>query len=83
MKYYVYILKSQKYERFYIGSTSDIGKRIEFHNSSRARYTKRYQPWVLRHIEEYSSRGESARREKELKRVKNTKRILEEVLGKE
>jgi len=83
MKYYVYILKSQKDERFYIGSTSDVDKRIEFHNSSRSRYTKRYQPWVLICIEEYESRGEAVRREKELKRVKNTKRILEELLGKE
>ena len=83
MKYYVYILKSQKDERFYIGSTSDVDKRIEFHNSSRARYTKRYQPWVLIYIEEYESRGEALRREKELKRVKNIKRILEELLGKE
>jgi len=82
MKYYVYILKSQKYERFYIGSTSDIGKRIEFHNSSRARYTKRYQPWVLKHIEEYGSRGEAVRREKELKKTKNVKRILEGIENK-
>jgi len=83
MKYYVYILKSQKNERFYIGSTSDIDKRIEFHNSSRTRYTKRYQPWVLIYIEEYGSRGEAVRREKELKKVKNAKRIIEELLGKE
>jgi putative endonuclease len=81
MKYYVYIIQSQRFDKYYIGSTSDIEKRIEFHNSRRARYTKRYQPWVLRHIEEYNSRAEAVRRERELKGVKDVRRVLEQ-LGK-
>jgi putative endonuclease len=57
MKFKVYILKSIAFGRFYIGSTSDLEKRIEFHNSKRARWTKRYQPWVLIHFEEYETRA--------------------------
>jgi len=77
MKYYTYVLKSQRFDKYYIGSTSDLKKRIEFHNSSRARYTKRYQPWVLLHSEEFESRQEAVKREYELKRYKKIKYLLD------
>ncbi|WP_084625568.1 GIY-YIG nuclease family protein [Salinimicrobium xinjiangense] len=34
MEYYVYILRSARLDRFYIGSTSDSETRIEFHETS-------------------------------------------------
>jgi len=58
MSFYVYILKSKIVEKFYIGSTSDLDKRIKLHNSPRSRWTKKYQPWVLIHSEEFISRSE-------------------------
>jgi putative endonuclease len=76
VSYKVYILKNQKVERYYIGSTENLKKRIEFHNSSSARWTKRYQPWVLMHFEEYVSRSEAVRRERFLKSLKSIKRFL-------
>ena len=82
MKFKVYILKSITFDRYYIGSTSDLEKRIEFHNSKRARWTKRYQPWVLIHTEEFSTRGEAVKRERFLKSLKNIKKFLEELEAK-
>jgi len=82
MSYYVYILKSAKYNKHYIGSTENLEKRINYHNSSRARYTKRYQPWVLLHFEEYETRSEAMKREKEMKNYKNVQKLLDELKNK-
>ncbi len=72
----VYVLKSQSLEKYYIGQTKHLDKRIEWHNSPRARWTRRYQPWVLVFSETYDSRSEAMVREKELKALKNIKQFL-------
>ncbi len=79
MFYYVYILKSTVEKRYYIGSTENIEERIAFHNSKRARWTKRYQPWVLVHSEEFQTRSEAVKRERFLKSLKGIERNLEKI----
>ncbi|OGU75023.1 MAG: hypothetical protein A2V93_09890 [Ignavibacteria bacterium RBG_16_34_14] len=80
MEFKVYILKSVKVEKYYIGSTSNLEKRIEFHKSKRARWTKIYQPWILIHSEEYSTRAEAVKREKYLKSFKGISDKLEKII---
>jgi len=63
-------LKSKVADVYYIGSTKDVHKRIEVHNSSKARWTTRYQPWILEYYEEYETRSEAVRRERFLKSQK-------------
>jgi len=77
MKYFVYILESKSVERFYIGSTDSLEKRVEFHNGPFAKWTKRYQPWVLRYFEEFTTRSEAIIRERGLKKLKNIQKFLE------
>ena len=77
MSFYVYILKSEIVEKFYIGSTSDLDKRIKLHNSPRARWTKKYQPWVLIYSEEFISRSEAMKRETFLKSLKGIEKKLD------
>ena len=44
----VYILRSVNYpERFYIGLTTNLEKRLVAHNSESSTYSKRYSPWDL------------------------------------
>jgi len=74
--YTVYILKSIENEKYYIGQTKDLVKRLDWHNSSRARWTKRFQPWVLVHSETFQSRSEAIVRERQLKALKNIKQFL-------
>ena len=74
--YKVYILKSIENEKYYIGQTEDLFKRLEWHNSSRARWTKRYQPWMLVHSETFQNRSEAIIRERQLKALKNIKQFL-------
>jgi len=63
----VYVLYSSKYDQIYIGQTDDLKDRLERHNTGKSRYTKRYIPWELIYFEEYETRSEAMKREKELK----------------
>jgi len=73
----MYILVSADGARHYIGSTSDVAKRVEEHNSSRAHWTRRYQPWKLVYTEDFTTRGEAVRRERALKKLKGISRYVD------
>jgi putative endonuclease len=46
---YVYILQSENHpDRFYIGRTADLRKRITLHNAGRIRHTIKWKPWRLK-----------------------------------
>ncbi|MCX6829610.1 MAG: GIY-YIG nuclease family protein [candidate division Zixibacteria bacterium] len=77
MKFYAYILRSRKTDRFYIGSTSDLIDRLQRHNGGRSLYTRSGIPWELAYSEEFESRSEAVRREKQLKSWKNRERLEE------
>lgn len=72
--YYVYILKSLKNNRYYIGQTENLEKRIGEHNKGLSKSTKSGRPWKVVYVKEFSTRKESYRVERKLKSVK--KRIL-------
>jgi len=76
--YYLYILYSPSTGKFYVGSTSDIVKRISYHNTGRSPYTKGKNPWYLVYSEEYETRNEACIREREIKKWKSSKRIIKE-----
>ena len=76
MTYVVYVLKSQRVERYYVGSSEDVAARLALHNGPRARWTKRFQPWGVVHTEEFATRGEALKRERFLKSLKAIGRYL-------
>ena len=67
--YYVYILKSQKFEKhkLYIGSTPDLRRRFKEHNSGQSEYTKYGIPWKLVYYEAFEAKHDALVREKHLK----------------
>ena len=67
MFHYVYILRSQKTKRLYIGYTSDLKKRLAEHNSGKSLYTKRYRPWKPIYYEAFLSEEDAREREHKLK----------------
>ncbi len=76
MAYYVYILYSLSYDRYYIGHTNDIFRRVEEHNTnSRMTYTHKYRPWKLKTHYEFGSRSNAMKIEKYIKRMKSRKVI--------
>ncbi|RYD55006.1 MAG: GIY-YIG nuclease family protein [Sphingobacteriales bacterium] len=65
--FFVYVLRSQKDGRFYVGLTSDVSRRLSQHNKAQNKSTKPYVPWDLFFVEEYSTRLEARKREVYLK----------------
>ncbi|MFH0852061.1 MAG: GIY-YIG nuclease family protein [bacterium] len=65
--HFVYILRSKKHRRLYLGSTNDLRDRIEQHNSGKVQSTKVYLPWCIVYYEAYSSETEARHREHNLK----------------
>jgi len=70
--YYVYLLKSKKDNKLYIGLTDDLRKRITEHNQGLTRSTKYRRPLVLIYYEAYVSLKDAQVRERKLKKFKNS-----------
>ncbi len=66
-KYWVYILKSLKDNKFYIGSTADVNARLKFHNAGIQRSTRNRIPFELVHIELNINKEAALIREKQIK----------------
>ena len=75
--WFIYILYSNKLDRYYTGSTDDLEWRLERHNSGWGRYTKKGIPWKLVYNEEYFTKTEALKREREIKKMKSRKYIEE------
>ena len=66
-KWFVYLLKSNKTDEWYIGSTKDLQKRILRHNSGKNFSTKHGIPWKLIYCEISLSQQDARARERYLK----------------
>jgi putative endonuclease len=66
MNYTVYCLYSFKYDKIYVGYTSDLMSRFHSHNSLAIKgYTLRYRPWIVAYTEKLESKSAAMKREKE------------------
>ena len=63
----VYVLKSCKFDKSYVGQTRDIVERFAQHNSEHKGYTNKYKPWYIIYLERYLDREKAVKREKYLK----------------
>ncbi len=71
--YKVYALYNEKIDRLYIGQTQDLEKRLREHLGGVTIYTKRTDDWVLIYTEDYETRGQAMKREKQLKSARGRK----------
>ena len=67
MGYFVYVLRSDKFIRNYVGFSSNVEKRLADHNNGRTKSTKPFRPWKLLFIESFETKIEALQREKFLK----------------
>lgn len=67
MYYYVYVLQSEKDDLWYTGYTSDLRKRLEYHNEGKVDSTKQRRPLKLIYFEGCINQQDATRREKYLK----------------
>ncbi|MFZ1289130.1 MAG: GIY-YIG nuclease family protein [Melioribacteraceae bacterium] len=61
---FVYILKSLKDSKRYVGLTNNLQKRLTEHNSRKVEATKNRIPFEVVYFEEFEDRSEAAKREK-------------------
>jgi len=78
--FYIYVIKSESYGNRYVGSTSNVSKRVNEHNHGKCRYTKGRIPWKLVHSEEFTNRSDAMQREKFLKMGQGRK-FLDSILA--
>ncbi len=77
MKYTVYILYSAKIDKFYVGYTNDIHRRLAEHNRKKGKFTDKGIPWKVVHTETFKNKKEAVDREAFIKSRKSRKFILE------
>jgi putative endonuclease len=75
--HYSYILKSLKDGRYYYGSTIDVEKRLQKHNSGQVRSTKARTPFEIHFIEKHENRSLAFQREMFYKSIEGYKYLKE------
>jgi len=75
MIYTVYILISEKRNRYYIGCTSNLSRRLVRHQQKSKGFTGSVNDWELKYKEEYISKKAAYQREKMIKKWKSRKKI--------
>jgi putative endonuclease len=65
--YYVYVLKSLRDQKLYIGQTNNLIKRIKQHNQGLVKATKKRTPFKLLYYEVSNILEDAIQREKSLK----------------
>lgn len=67
----MYMGYSMGYQKIYIGFTSDLEKRLFFHNNSTENtFTARFRTWIVIYSEELPDKKTAMLREKQLKTAK-------------
>jgi len=75
--FYVYILKSNKDNKLYIGYSNNLRKRVKEHNLGLVRATKARIPLHLVYYEAYTSKEDATKREHNLKlRAKALRQLM-------
>ena len=72
---WLYILKNEITNRYYIGSTLNLERRLREHKSGKTRTTRILETKTLVYTEEYETVEEARLREKKLKSYKSKKYI--------
>ena len=71
--YYVYIIRSIKTARYYVGCTGNLKTRIRAHTLGKTKSLRHEDPFKLVYTELYLSKHEAYKREQQIKRYKGGK----------
>ncbi|MFC1726876.1 GIY-YIG nuclease family protein [candidate division KSB1 bacterium] len=81
MPYFVYILYSEKIDRYYIGSSHDPEARLHYHNLGKKGWTKRGIPWEIVFTKEFINKKAAMEKEKYVKSQKDRSYIEKLIAG--
>ncbi len=73
MSFHVYIIYSERADKFYIGQTDDIRLRLIRHNAGYVRSTSGGVPWIIKLVIKKDTRSEAMMLEKKLKNLNREK----------
>ena len=80
--YYVYLLRSDRTGKWYIGSTNDLRRRLIAHNRGDCKSTKPGTPWSLVYYEAFPAEHPARLREQKLKHHgKGLSELKKRILG--
>jgi putative endonuclease len=80
--HYVYVLRSLKDKRTYVGSTADLEARIKEHNAGKVRSTKGRRPFILLYSEMVDTVTLARQRENFLKTGRGRQWMQNEIVKK-
>ncbi|MBM3206694.1 MAG: GIY-YIG nuclease family protein [Candidatus Staskawiczbacteria bacterium] len=69
--FYFYILKSEKTNQYYIGSTENFDNRLKKHNLGMVKSTKSSKPWKMVFIQNFLTFSEARKMEVKVKKWKS------------
>jgi putative endonuclease len=76
MVFYLYILRSEIKETYYIGMSNNPERRLHFHNTDdRKSHTTRYRPWEIVYTHEFKTKERALAAERKVKSWKSKKMI--------
>jgi putative endonuclease len=78
--YWVYILYSEKCDRYYIGYSADVIARLERHNAGMVTATRNCRPYQIKTTKRFHSELEARKEELRLKKQKSRK-YLEQLIN--
>jgi len=71
MLFFTYILYSNRLNKYYIGITEDLVRRLGEHNRGKSNFTRKGNAWVLVYKEDFSSKAAAFKRELQIKKKKS------------
>ena len=71
--YWVYILYSEKCDRYYIGYSADVLARLERHNAGMVTATRNCRPYQIKATKNFNTEPEARKEELRLKKQKSRK----------
>ena len=81
MDYITYILFRLEHDKYYIGQTNDLERRLNQHNDDKKSWTRKYKPWIVVYRNTHSVRADAMKEEKYIKSLKNKERIKQYISG--
>ncbi|RAI84651.1 GIY-YIG nuclease family protein [Algoriphagus yeomjeoni] len=73
----VYILFSEKLNKYYVGACTNIERRLYEHNIGHSKFTSTGIPWTVVYTEFFDDLPSAKRRELQIKKMKSRKYIEE------
>jgi len=81
LTWFVYIIQSLLDGSFYVGVTHDLQLRVQRHNDGWTRSTKGKRPWKVVYFEQFPTKSNALRREREIKHMKSRRYIERLILS--